>query len=156
MESFEDLICELELNEIDPLNNLTLQDSLIVVAVYVNAMLANLGRNKNGIHRIKSLAGKHPLFREKSEVILSRIYKYTNLLKTRDRCTAVGSAAESLTPRLRKTAFEWALHLVIDNGILTKEARTILAELRKLLSIDRQVAQNIIDKITGPSKNLIG
>ena len=156
MESFEHLICELELNEMDPLNNLTLQDSLIVVAVYVNAMLASLGKNNNGIHRIEYLAGKHPLFKEKSKVILSRIYKFTNLMKTRDRCTAVGSAAESLTPRLRMTAFEWALHLVLDNGILTKEAQTILFDLRKLLSIDRPVAQKIIDKITGPSKNFIG
>jgi hypothetical protein len=151
---FQDIICDLGLNEIDPLKNLTLQDSLIVVAVYVNRMLLDLGKDKDGIHRIEKLARENSLFIESSEVTLSRIYKYTNLMKTRDRCTAVVSAAKSLTPRLRNTAFEWAVNLVLDNGILRQEEQSILDSLSELLSIDHKATQEIITKVTSSRKIL--
>jgi hypothetical protein len=154
MERFEEIICDLGLNEFEPLENLTLQDSLIVVTVYVNGMLLDLGKDKDGIHRIEKLARENTLFTESSEVTLSRIYKYTNLMKTRDRCTAVVSAAKSLTPRLRNTAFEWAVNLVLDNGILTEEEQFILDSLSELLSIDHKATQEIITKITNSRKIL--
>ncbi|MEJ2727300.1 MAG: hypothetical protein P8185_02120 [Deltaproteobacteria bacterium] len=91
--------------------NLTLQDSLIAVAVYA-AQIDPHDPSKD-IKRIEDLAIKNTLFKEKPEALRARINKFVNSMGTGDPLDTVKRAAKSLTPKYRKTAFKWATQLIL-------------------------------------------
>ena len=126
--------------------NLTLQDSLIVVAVYA-AKIDPYEPSKD-IKRVEDLAIKNTLFKEKPEALRARINKFVNSMGTGDPLDTVKRAAKSLTPKYRKTAFKWATQLILAKKKLSAEQNEILEDLKIILSVDSKVAKRLI-----PQKN---
>jgi hypothetical protein len=122
--------------------NLTLQDSLIAIAVY--AVQADPDNPDDDIKRIESLAKKYPLFKEEPKKILARICKFVNSMSIGNPLDTVGLAARSLTPKYRETAFKWTIELVSAEGELSEEQNEIIERLRIKLSIDSKAAKKFI------------
>ncbi|MGD8765510.1 MAG: tellurite resistance TerB family protein [Desulfobacteraceae bacterium] len=122
--------------------NLTLQDSLIAIAVY--AAQIDPDNPNDDIKRIEDLAKNNPLFREEPKALRARINKFINSMRVGNPLDTVGIAAMSLTPKYRKIAFKWAIELVLAEGKLSEEQNEILERLRIKLSIDSKAANKFI------------
>jgi hypothetical protein len=122
--------------------NLTLQDSLIAVAVYAAQIDPN--ESSKDIKRIEDLARKNALFRENPEALRARINKFVNSIGTGDPLDTVKQAANSLTPKYRETAFKWSTQLILAKKKLPEEQSEILEDLKIILSIDSNVAKRLI------------
>jgi len=127
-----------------PYKNLTFQDALIVIAVY--AMQIYVTKDYKDIDRVASLAEGHSLFQGNIEDIISKIYRLTNMLPKEDPINLVSLAAKSLTFELRETAFEWAVELLGNNEVLSKDKLEKLDQLKYILEIDSNVANKLIRK----------
>jgi len=98
------------------------------------------------IDRVASLAEGHSLFQGNIEDIISKIYRLTNMLPKEDPINLVSLAAKSLTFELRETAFEWAVELLGNNEVLSKDKLEKLDQLKYILEIDSNVANKLIRK----------
>lgn len=125
-----------------PYKNLTLQDSLIAVAVYAAQIDPN--ESSKDIKRIEDLARKNALFRENPEALRARINKFVNSIGTGNPLDTVKRAANSLTPKYRETAFKWATQLILAKKKISEEQNEILEDLKIKLSIDSRVAKKLI------------
>lgn len=125
-----------------PYKNLTLQDSLIAIAVYAAQIDPN--ESSKDIKRIEDLARKNALFREKPEALRARINKFVNFIGTGNPLDTVKQAANSLTPKYRQTAFKWSTQLILAKKKLPKEQNEILEDLKIILSISSNVAKRLI------------
>jgi hypothetical protein len=122
--------------------NLTIQDSLIAIAVYAAQIDPN--ESLKDIKRIEDLAQKNPLFRENPRALRARINKFVNSIGTGNPINTVKQAANSLTPKYRQTAFKWSTQLILAKKKRPKEQNEILEDLKIILSIDRNVAKRLI------------
>jgi hypothetical protein len=122
--------------------NLTLQDSLIAVAVYAAQIDPN--EPHKDIKRIEALANKNTLFTEKPEALRARINKFVNSMGIENPLDTVKRAANSLTPEYREIAFKWAVHLISTKKKLSEQKYQILEDLKIKLSIDSRVAESLI------------
>ena len=122
--------------------NLTLQDSLIAVAVYA----AQIDPNEpyKDIKRIEALANKIALFTEKPDALRARINKFVNSMGIGNSLDTVKRAANSLTPEYREIAFKWAAQLILAKWKLSEQQYEILEDLKIKLSIDNRVAKKLI------------
>jgi hypothetical protein len=124
--------------------NLTLQDSLIAVAVYA-AQIDPYEPSKD-IKGVEDLARKNSLFREKQKALRARIDKFLNSMGTGNALNTVKQAANSLTPKYRQTAFKWAIQLIFAKKMPPEEQNEILEDLKIKLSIDSNVAKRLISQ----------
>jgi hypothetical protein len=101
------------------------------------------------VRRIGGIAENHPEFIETKGNILKRINKFVNsMLAAEDQQKVVEIAKAVLRPDLRKTAFELAAEISLPDKVLTEEKKAVLDALKNELSIDREFAQQTIDKFT--------
>lgn len=122
--------------------NLTFQDSLIAVAVY--AAQIDPDEPDKDIKRIEDLAKKNPLFRQEPKKLRHRINKFVNIMRKGNPLDTIGLAANSLTPKYRRTAFRWASELILAEKELSEKQNEILDWLRIKLSIDSKSAKRFI------------
>jgi hypothetical protein len=115
-----------------PLEDLTIQDGLIISAVYA------VQSDTEKCNQLKKLAQKHPLFVEKSENTSARVNKFANLMQAGQSLKAVEAVARSLEPAHRKQAFEFALEAVLADAVFTEKKEKILQMLATKLALDNE------------------
>lgn len=123
----------------DPLEDLTIQDALIISAVYV--VKADPGKCK----RISTLAQKNPLFVEEPENTLARVNKFTNLMQNGKFPKALEAVTRDLKPEQRKQAFEFAIEASLAGRAPTEKKKQTLQTLADQLAlgaefVDRKLA----------------
>jgi hypothetical protein len=127
---FEDKKKEMAAFRSDPLEDLTIQDGLIISAVYaVNA-------ETDKCEQISELAQKHPLFVEEPAATSARVNKFTNLMQSGKSLQAVEAAARALRPEQRQQAFEFAMEAALADGLLTSKKKNTLQALANKLELD--------------------
>lgn len=123
----------------DPLEDLTVQDALIISALYAVQVDPEKGEN------IKALATKHPLFAEKTEDISARVNKFTNCMQAGQTLKAVEAAAYKLKPAHRKEAFEFATSAALaDQGLTENKKKTLQMLATKLALEDEFVGRKLM------------
>ena len=115
-----------------PLEDLTIQDGLIISAVYA------VHADTEKCNQIKGLAQKHPLFVEKSKDTSSRVNKFTNLMQGGQSLKAVEAVTRSLKPAHRKQAFEFALEAALVDGVFTEKKKKTFLTLATKLALDNE------------------
>jgi hypothetical protein len=115
-----------------PLEDLTIQDGLIISAVY--AVQADTEK----CNQLKELAQKHPLFVEQPENTSARVNKFTNLMQGDRSLEAIEAVTRSLKPVQRKQAFEFALEAALADAVFTEKKKKILQTLATKLALDNE------------------
>ena len=128
-----------------PLEDLTIQEGLIVSAVYA------VHADTEKCNQIKGLAQKHPLFVERSEDTSSRVNKFTNLMQGGQSLKAVEAVTRSLKPAHRKQAFEFALEAALADGVFTEKKKKTLQTLASKLALDTQFVDQMLATIQDKS-----
>lgn len=128
-----------------PLEDLTIQDGLIISAVYA------VHADTEKCNKIKILAQKHPSFFEKSEDTSSRVNKFTNLMQSGQSLQAVEAVTRSLKPVHRKQAFEFALEAALVDGVFTEKKKKTLQTLATKLAIDNEFVEQKLATIQDKS-----
>jgi len=140
-----------EISGTKPWKNLSLQDALIIIAMY--AAQVDIGaKDGEKAKRIADLAKQHSLFSDKTDDVVARIFRLADSPGTRDLPQAVDRSIRSLTLKLRRTAFEWAVELAVDNGILPAKKQNLIEQIRTKLLIDTHTANSIINEVIEKSK----
>ena len=130
-----------------PLENLTVQDALTIIAVYA-AQIDPKDCEKD-INRIGAILERRPEFDEKREKILTRINYYANSIEALDLHKAVEVATDVLkTPALKKSAFALAAKAALPDNILTDDGKDILEKIAARLYLDDDFVQQAIAKVT--------
>lgn len=129
-----------------PFEDLTIQDALIIIAVYA-AQMDTLDCEKE-VKRIEAIAESHPEFVEKRENIFHRINRYINSMPAMDPQKALEIACAALNPELKKTAFELAAEVALPDKVLTVEKKAVQDNIAAKLSIDRDFAKQAFEKFT--------
>ena len=138
MVTLEDKQNELATFQSGPLENLTIQDALIISALF--AVEADLEKLK----RISEFAQKHPLFVEKSEDTSARVNKFANLMQGDQSLKAVEAATRALKPKHRQQAFEFAIKAALaDKRPLEKKKKLLQMLAAKLELEDGFVGQKL-------------
>ena len=151
MAQSEDIKVEPDISGTKPWENLSLQDALIIIAIYA-AQVDPAAKDDVNIQRITDLAKNHPLFVGEPSDAAARTHRLAKSVGKRNFPEAVGQATKSLTLKLRQTAFEWAADLAVDNGILPKEKQARIEQLKIKLFIDTNVANKIVNEAIAKSK----
>jgi hypothetical protein len=123
---------ELAAFESGPLEDLTIQNALIISAVY--AVNADLEKCK----RISALAQKHPLFIEQPEDTSARVNKFANLMQGGQSLKAVEAITRDLKLEDRKQAFEFAAKTALADNELTNDKKKSLQTLATKLALDNE------------------
>jgi hypothetical protein len=144
MGAIEKYIEEIEAYEKILIEDLTVNEALILVAVCA-AKEKNI--DKNHIHetkRIEALAKDHPIFKDLHDSIKPSLNKFMNTIKSKDTVKYVMAAAKVLKPELKETAFTWTVTILMSDGVLTKARKDILDKYAMILNIDGSIAQKIL------------
>ena len=112
-----------------PLEDLTIQDALIISAVY--AVEADTEKCK----RISTMAQKHPLFEEQPEATSARVNKFVNWMQATQSPQAVEAIARDLKPEHRQEAFEFATEAALMDNRPTDKKKKILQTLAAKLEL---------------------
>ena len=105
-----------------PLEDLTIQDALVIIAVY--AAQIDPEDCRDGIQRIGGVLEKCEFCVEKKEGIFSRINKFANTMQAIDPLKVVDIAAKILKPEVRETAFELSAEVAMPDKVLTDQNRS--------------------------------
>jgi hypothetical protein len=127
-----------------PFEDLTIEDALTIIAVYAAQM--DPQDCENDVKRIAAIAENHPEFIKKTKGILARINTYANSMRAMDPLKAVETAADALNSEQKKTAFKLAVEVALPEKVLTAEKKAILDNIAAKLSVDREYAQQEIEK----------
>ncbi|MGD2271911.1 MAG: hypothetical protein PVI06_16025, partial [Desulfobacterales bacterium] len=125
----------------DILENLTIQDALVISAVYAHEA------DTEKCERIHVLAQKHPLFDEKPEDTCARVNKFVNWMQSGQTQNAVEAAAQNLKPEQRKQAFEFAAEVALTDKALTDKKKAILHNLAAELALEDDFVDRKLAKI---------
>ena len=124
-----------------PLEDLTLQDALIISAVYA------VQADPKKCERIGALAQKHALFVEKPEDTSSRVNKFTNLMRGGQPLKAVEAVARVFKPEQRERAFEFAAQAALADEPLTEKGKKTLQTLATTLALDNETVGQVLATI---------
>jgi hypothetical protein len=130
----------------DPLKDLTVQDALIISAVYA------VHAEKNKCKQISKLAQNHPLFVEDPESTSARVNKYTNLMQGGNALKAVEAVTHHLEPEQRKQAFEFAVEAALAGEDFTEKNKQTLKSLAAKLDLDIE----FVDRVLANRPNKMG
>jgi predicted PP-loop superfamily ATPase len=128
-----------------PLEDLTIQDGLIISAVYA------VQTDTEKCNQLKEVAQKHPLFVEEPEKTSARVNKFTNLMQGGQSLKAIEAVARSLKPAHRKQAFEFALEAAMADAVLTEKKKKILQTLATKLALDNAFVEQKLAAIEDKS-----
>jgi hypothetical protein len=129
-----------------PLENLTIQDGLIICAVYA------VQTKTEKCSQISALAQKHPLFVEEPESTLTRVNKFTNLMQSGKIPEAVEAVALNLNTEQRKQAFEFAIEAALTDEVLTEKKQKTLQTLATELAIDNEFVDQKLTTTKGKAR----
>ncbi len=129
----------------DPLKDLTIQDALIISAVYV------VEADPEKCKQISLLAQKHPLFVEEPENTTTRVNKYVNLMQGGKSSKAVEAVTNSLNPEHRQQAFEFAAEAAVEDNELTNDRKKTLRTLAAKLALDNEFVDRKLATIQNKS-----
>lgn len=115
-----------------PLEDLTIQDGLIISAVYA------VQSETEKCNQLKELAQKHPLFVEQPENTSARVNKFTNLMQGGKSLEAIEAVTRSLKPAHRKQAFEFAMEAALVDTVFTEKKKKIFQTLATKLALDTE------------------
>jgi len=115
-----------------PLEDLTIQDGLIISAVYA------VQSETEKCNQLKELAQKHPLFVEQPENTSARVNKFTNLMQGGKSIEAIEAVTRSLKPAHRKQAFEFAMEAALVDTVFTEKKEKIFQTLATKLALDTE------------------
>jgi hypothetical protein len=126
---------EIDAYEKDLIDNLTLNDALVLVAVCAAKEKAGShGLGTEDARQIAAAAREHPVFDGCKESIEPSINKLSNLVSTKiDLSHMVQAAAGVLTPELRETAFDWVSIVIKSEGDLSGEHQLLLDHYSRVL-----------------------
>jgi hypothetical protein len=127
----------------NPLEDLTIQDGLIISAVYV------VQADPEKCKRISTLAQKHPLFVEEPENTTARVNKYANLMQGGQPLKAVEAVTRELKPEHHKQAFAFAVKAALIDDILSGKMKKTLQTLATKLAIDSEFVDQKLAEIQG-------
>jgi hypothetical protein len=140
---------EIDAYEKDLIEDLTINDALILVAVCATKEEAVRKVDESvDAKRISALAQDHPLFLNLSDSIKPCLNKFMNMIRTEDTVKYVAAAAKVLKPEHKETAFTWAAKILIPDGVLTETRKNILDKYSMLLNIDMKTTQRILVQIS--------
>ena len=125
-----------------PLEDLTIQDALVIIAVY--AAQIDPEDCREDIQRIEGVLEKCEFCVEKKKGILSRINKFANTMQAIDPLKVVEIAAKILKPELRETAFELAAEVAMPDKVLTDQKKEALDTLAAKLSVGAEFVKKTI------------
>ena len=128
-----------------PLEDLTIQDGLIISAVF--AVQSDTEKCK----QLKELAQKHPLFIEQPENTSARVNNFANLMQGGQSLEAIEAVSRSLKPVHRKQAFEFALEAALADAVFTEKKRKILQTLATKLALNNEFVDQKLAKIQNKS-----
>lgn len=132
-------------NPDDRLNELSIQESLTILTVYITNL--NSEDSQQDVEQIVKLLREHPLFEEISEDEQStwkRINRYLNMMQDKDYIKeAVDRAVDVLLQKEGETAFKLTVKISKTLG-LTEARKQNLRDLATKLSIGGEQALEII------------
>ncbi|MGD2187633.1 MAG: hypothetical protein PVI71_15990 [Desulfobacterales bacterium] len=124
-----------------PLEDLTLQDALIISAVYA------VQADPEICQKISALAQKHPLFVEQPKDTSARVNKFANFMQqAKLPLQAIEAVSHDLNPEHRKQAFEFAIEAALIDGELTQKKKEILQTLATRLALEDEFVQRKLAK----------
>ena len=126
----------------DDEGKLFVNDALLTIAVCA----AGVGEeySPEETDRIVALALANNMFRNEIETVEKRVFHLVNSIGAGDRQAALERAVKSLPKEMKETAFAWAVDVITADGVLTDENREFISELAATLSIDSEIAAEII------------
>jgi len=130
--------------------NLTINDALILIAVCAAKEQAAADESPiDKASNIADLAQNNTIFSGIDDSIEPSINKFMNIIgTTTDLVKLLDMAASVLDPQFKETAFGWAAEIIMPDGVLTEERKSILDKYALLLDIDRNDVQKILVKIS--------
>lgn len=128
-----------------PLEDLTVQDALTIIAVY--AAQIDPEDCIEDIKRIEGVLEKCEFCVEKKEGIFSRINKFANAMQAIDPLKVVEIAATILKPELKEIAFELAAEVAMQDNVITDEKKEALDTLAACLSLDNEFVKKTIENL---------
>jgi len=144
---------EIEAYEKNLIEDLTVNEALILIAVCAAKEKADMGNyHIHDIKRITALTKNHPLFKDLHESVEPSLNKFMNMVKPEDAVKHVMAAAKVLKPEFKETAFKWAAVILMSEGILTKTRKDILEKYEMILNIDKNVAQKYLVQVSQKSR----
>ena len=139
------------------IRNLTVNDALILIVVCAAKEKTEINESQaDDAKRIAALAKKHPIVNDLEESIDGTINKFmnmggttTNLLNSATSAASTLEKAEkAFGQEIKKTAFSWIGEIIMPDGVLTEERKTILDKYALLLNIDNTIAQQILVEVS--------
>lgn len=141
----KEVTAEVKAYEKDPLDDLTVQDAMTIVAIY--AARVDPEDCEEDVERIKAILETYPAFRETKDIV-PRINIYINTMRSVTPIDTLDLACTALQPEQKQTAFEIAARIVISDRPLTEEGKRILRTITSKLPVDGRFARKTIEKTT--------
>lgn len=126
----------------DDEGKLYVQDALVVIAVC--AAKVDEEYSPEEADRIVALALANKMFRNEAETVKKRVFHLVHAIMVDDRQEAIDLAVKSLPEEMKETAFAWAVDVITADGVLPDESREFIWEMAAKLSIDSEIAAEII------------
>ena len=146
MESFNSIQKESAAYQPGPLDDVQLQEALTIIAIHAAQM--DYKNCKADVKRIEKILEHHPLFVARRKEIFAMINKYVNEMDAGDPDKALAVAVATLTPEQKKTGFDLAVDVALQDKNLTDDKKKILALLERRLSISDGAAKRAIQEKT--------
>lgn len=121
---------------------LYLTPAMAVMSVGVLATAADGRWNKREIERLRMMAFLQPLFRDVHSVEKFIADRAADLRAVGPK-VLLEDCRKALTPRLRETAYSWAVELVQSDGAVVAEEHAFLRELAERFAIPGPLARKI-------------
>lgn len=121
---------------------LHLTPAMAVMSVAVLATAADGRWSKQEIERLRMMAYLQPLFRDVPSVE-KLIGGCVSDLRTVGPKVLLEDCRKALTPRMRETAYAWAVDLVQSDGAVVTEEHRFLQELAEKFSIPGPLARKL-------------
>ena len=121
---------------------LFVQDALLTIGVCAEKLNGEARSGEYG-KRISTLTAGYSVFAGTTEDMEKRINLIVNALTRGEQAEFIDLAVRSLPVKLKKTAFAYAIDILVDDGVRVEEKEEFLRELATKLSLDEHVATEI-------------
>ena len=121
---------------------LYISDALLTISVLAGGVDEEYSSEETD--RIVALALANKMFRNEAEKVKKRVFHLINSMSGGDRQAALDRAVNSLPEEMKETAFAWAADVIMADGDLPDESRVFIWDLAARLSVDSEIAAEII------------
>lgn len=124
-----------------PVKEMTPAEALMTVAVL--AMDADDCYALSEMQRLRAMSWLHPFFRDTESTVDHFIGLRFADLRTRGRAVLLEDSFGALSPRLRETAYAWAVELVHADGSVNGKEHDFLGELARRFAVPGPLARKV-------------